>query len=86
MKRKYHKYPKWAVNLFKVGIICFTSFLFWTTYYVSSNFKDVERCIKTKFQQTETISNSLSWGPYSDALCANFKSSKINVACPSRKN
>lgn len=86
MKRRYYKYPKWAVVLCKISAVCFTSLIFWLGVYVCYNLEQIKRNIKTIFQQETKVAEAFSRGPYSDALCSNFKTTKINVACPSKKN
>jgi len=86
MKRRYYKYPKWAVVLGKVSAICFTILTFWLGAWVCYDLEQIKQCIQTIFQQEKKVVDAFSWGPYSDALCSNFKTTKINVACPSKKN
>jgi len=73
MKRRYYHYPKWVVNLSKAGLICFTSLLFWTVFYATTNFEQVGHYIKAKLQQNKIATVASSQGPYSDALSSNFK-------------
>ena len=75
MRRRYYKYPKWAVLSCKIGTVLFTSLLFWVSFYAYINFDRITSFVTQHINENKHFTNNTK-GPYSDALSSNFKVSK----------